>query len=90
MTAHTPDEIERLVREFLATAAEEGDPEPERDEDLFQSGLMDSLFALTLVTWTESTFGIDADVDDLDLTAFATVAKITDFVAAKQGEAASA
>lgn len=90
MTAHTPDEIERLVREFLATAAEEGESEPERDEDLFQSGRMNSLFALQLVTWTETTFGIEVDMDDLDLATFATIAKISDFVADKQGETTSA
>ncbi|GGY16630.1 acyl carrier protein [Streptomyces minutiscleroticus] len=88
MTAHTPDEIERLVRAFLAAEAD-GESEPERDEDLFQSGRMDSLVALHLVTWTESTFGFEVDVDELNLASFVTVAKITDFVADKLGETQS-
>ncbi|WP_184502941.1 acyl carrier protein [Streptomyces botrytidirepellens] len=87
MTVHNTDEIERLVREFLA-AAEDG-PEPGADEDLFQSGRMDSLFALQLVNFTERTFDIEVDVDELDLAAFATIAKITEFVANKQTAAQS-
>ncbi|MDX2938776.1 acyl carrier protein [Streptomyces ipomoeae] len=85
MTVNTADEIERAVRAFLAT--EDGDPPPEADEDLFQSGRMDSLFAIQLISHIEDVFHIEVDVDELTLTQFATIAKITQFVAGKQLEA---
>lgn len=85
MTVNTADEIERAVRTFLAT--EDSGPPPETDEDLFESGRIDSLFAIQLITYIEGAFHIEVDVDELNLAQFATIAKITRFVASKQLEA---
>jgi methoxymalonate biosynthesis acyl carrier protein len=87
MTARTPNEIDVVVREFLA--ARDTSPAPERDEDLFQSGRLNSLFAIQLMSFVERTFEIEVDVDDLSLANFASIAKITDFVQRKQLEAQS-
>lgn len=88
MTAHTAQEIDRVVLEFLATR--DNGPTPDRDEDLFQSGRVNSLFAIRLMSFIERAFDIEVDVDDLSLTNFASIAKITAFVQSKQPEAQSA
>ncbi|MFI5799470.1 acyl carrier protein [Streptomyces sp. NPDC051677] len=87
MTARTTNEIDDVVREFLATR--DTSPAPGRDEDLFQSGRVNSLFAIQLMSFVERTFEIEVDVDDLNLANFASIAKITDFVQRKQLEAQS-
>ncbi|MEU4205501.1 phosphopantetheine-binding protein [Streptomyces sp. NPDC039022] len=82
MTAQQQTDIDRTVMDFLATRAP--GPAPERDEDLFQSGRVNSLFALQLMSFLERAFTIELDVDDLDLSNFASIARITDFVQRKQ------
>ncbi|KFU82067.1 Phosphopantetheine attachment site [Amycolatopsis lurida] len=53
------------------------------DEDLFDSGLVNSLFIVQLVMWLERGFGITLAGGDLDLDNFRTVDAITAFVARK-------
>ncbi|MGW7047821.1 acyl carrier protein [Streptomyces avermitilis] len=82
MNPQLQDEIEGAVREYLAAHAP--GPTPGHDEDLFQSGRVNSLFAIQLMSFLERTFHIELDVDDLKLGNFATIAKITEFVQHKQ------
>ncbi|MDI5968587.1 phosphopantetheine-binding protein [Streptomyces sp. SL13] len=84
MSVHTTEEIDRVVLEFLATR--DNGPAPERDDDLFQSGRVNSLFAIQLMSFIERAFDIEVDVEDLSLTNFASIAKITGFVQSKQLE----
>jgi len=78
----TTDEIDAAVLEYLA--AHDTGPAPERDDDLFRTGRVNSLFAIQLMGFLESTFAIELDVDDLDLKHFASIAAITEFVRRKQ------
>jgi methoxymalonate biosynthesis acyl carrier protein len=55
------------------------------DADLFESGVANSLFAVQLMTFVEKTFGIDVDVDDLDIQNFKSVDATTAFVLRKKG-----
>ncbi|MFC8914866.1 acyl carrier protein [Streptomyces sp. NPDC047821] len=57
----------------------------EPDDDYFAQGLVDSLFALELVTFVESHFAISVQVEDLDLDSFRTANRITEFVRRKTG-----
>jgi methoxymalonate biosynthesis acyl carrier protein len=88
MTTQEQGEIDRVVLDYL-TSRSPG-PAPARDEDLFQSGRVNSLFAIQLMSFLERGFGIEVDVDDLQLANFASVARITDFVQRKQRTADTA
>ncbi|WP_411970304.1 acyl carrier protein [Saccharothrix longispora] len=80
----TPDDPEAIVgrlRAFFASVLPEIDLEP--DQDYFALGLVNSLLALELVTRVEKEFGIEVDVEDLDLDNFRTMDRIAAFVRGK-------
>ena len=54
------------------------------DEDLFDSGIVNSLFAIQLVTFIEKTFGVVVTADDLDIDNFKSVNAIRQFVERKK------
>jgi acyl carrier protein len=54
------------------------------DQDMFASGLVNSLFAMTLVAYLESEFAITIESEDLDRDNFRTVDAISGFVARKR------
>lgn len=53
------------------------------DEDIFQSGYVNSLFAMQLVTFIENNFGIKVENEDLEITNFNTVNNLSTFVVKK-------
>ncbi|KUF16617.1 acyl carrier protein [Streptomyces silvensis] len=53
------------------------------DDDYFTLGLVNSLFAMELVTFVERQYAIEVQVDDLDLDNFRTLGRLRDFVLAK-------
>ncbi|MGX2997518.1 acyl carrier protein [Streptomyces sp. JNUCC 64] len=55
------------------------------DDDYFALGLVDSLFALELVTHVEHHYGFTVEVEDLELDNFRTVRRLTAFVLRKTG-----
>ncbi|RBM10745.1 acyl carrier protein [Streptomyces sp. PT12] len=55
------------------------------DDDYFELGLVDSLFALELVTYVEQRFALTVEVEDLDLDSFRTAHRLTEFVRRKTG-----
>ena len=48
--------------------------------DIFDSGVVNSLFAVELVVFTEQEFGIIVDDDDLDLDNFRSIDALAQFV----------
>jgi len=54
------------------------------DDDIFKMGYVNSMFALQLVMFLESEFGIAVENEDLDLNNFNTVNHIEQFVQSKQ------
>ncbi|MCG7526556.1 acyl carrier protein [Streptomyces sp. OfavH-34-F] len=74
--AETTEEIIRFLTEALRR-----DVGP--DDDYFALGLVDSLFALELVTYVEDRFSLTVEVEDLDLDSFRTARRLTAFVHAK-------
>ena len=58
------------------------------DDDMFATGYVNSMFAMQLVQFVESEFGITVDSDDLDLDNFRTVSAIAAFVERKQAASA--
>jgi methoxymalonate biosynthesis acyl carrier protein len=57
------------------------------DEDIFASGYVNSMFAMQLVQFVESTFGVAVESEDLDIDNFRTIDAIAALVARKQGAA---
>ncbi|MFD7237687.1 acyl carrier protein [Streptomyces syringium] len=76
--------ITEEITEFL-TAALRRPVAP--DDDYFELGLANSLFALELVTFVEERFSIAVEVEDLDLDSFRTAERITRFVSRKTAPA---
>ncbi|QRV39113.1 acyl carrier protein (plasmid) [Streptomyces californicus] len=81
--AETNDEITRFLTDSLRR-------EVGPDDDYFALGLVDSLFALELVTYVEERFKLTVEVDDLDLDSFRTARRLTAFVHAKEAAAETA
>lgn len=76
-------EHRRAIRDFLVR---ELDADALRDdEDIFEAGYVNSLFAMELVTFIEGTFDITIDNDDLELENFSSVERIAALVDSKVG-----
>jgi acyl carrier protein len=56
------------------------------DDDLFESGIVNSLFAVQLMTYIEKTFAIEVGMDDLDIENFKSLNATTAFVLKKNGQ----
>ena len=55
------------------------------DDDLFESGIVNSLFAVQLMTYIEKVFAIEVVMDDLDMENFKSLNAATAFVLRKNG-----
>jgi methoxymalonate biosynthesis acyl carrier protein len=58
-------------------------------EDIFASGFVNSMFAMQLVQFVESDFGLAVDSEDLELDNFRSIDALSAFVERKQGAAAA-
>jgi len=75
-------EIKQKIKEFLEKYIKNVDLS--EDQDIFQSRLVNSLFAMQLVLFIEKEFKIKVENADLDLTNFNTIIAITAFIERKQ------
>lgn len=83
MPVSTAEAVKETVRGFILSSiavAKFGD-----DDDLFESGIVNSLFAVQLTTFVEKTFGIEVGMDDLDMANFKSLNATTAFVLRKNG-----
>jgi acyl carrier protein len=55
------------------------------DDNLFESGIVNSLFAVQLMTYIEKTFSIEVGMDDLDIENFKSLNATAAFVLKKNG-----
>ena len=55
------------------------------DDNLFESGIVNSLFAVQLMTFIEKTFSIEVGMDDLDIENFKSLNATTAFVLKRNG-----
>ena len=86
MNTTESNQAKEIVRNFINSAVNIemlGD-----EENLFESGLINSLFAVQLMTFVERKFGIEIGMDDLDIENFKSVAATAAFVARKSAGAA--
>jgi acyl carrier protein len=77
----TDDTIKERIRTFLFKHIK--DNELSNDENLFASGLLNSLFAMQLVMFTEKEFQVKVENENLDLKNFSTINAIDEFVRRK-------
>lgn len=77
--AVTHEQIIRLLAERVHIEA------PSVDTDLMESGLLDSLTLVELMSSLEEEFGIAISFDEIELDNFRSVERITDFVRARSG-----
>jgi len=55
------------------------------DDNLFETGIVNSLFAVQLMTFIEKTFGLEVTMDDLEIENFKSINASTSFVMRKNG-----
>jgi acyl carrier protein len=81
MSPEQQNGIRETVKRFIARASNV--PALDDDDDLFETGLVNSLFAVQLMTFLEKTYAIDVGLDDLDIENFKSVNATTAFVVHK-------
>ena len=75
--------VKQTVRDFILRSV--AIKKLDDDDDLFASGIVNSLFAVQLMTFVEKAFAIEVDVDDLDIANFRSLNATTAFVLRKNG-----
>jgi len=87
MTPNDPTQVKEAIRTFIQTSINiDGFG---NDENLFESGIVNSLFAVQLMTFLERTFEIEVGTDDLDIENFKSIDATAAFVAKKMEAGAS-
>ncbi len=71
------------IRQFILDSVNL--PDLDDDFDIFETGIVNSLFAIELMTFLEKAFNIKVTMDDLDMANFKTVNTTAQFVLNKQG-----
>ena len=74
--------VKETVRRFILSSINVADLND--DDNLFESGLVNSLFAVQLMTFIEKTFAIEVGMEDLDIENFKSVNASTAFVLRKK------
>ena len=75
--------IKETVKRFILSSI--AIPHLKDDDDLFESGIVNSLFAVQLMTYIEKVFAIEVGMDDLDMDNFKSLNAATAFVLRKNG-----
>ncbi len=73
--------VREKVREHLKKTLRRDELDDEID--IFESGLVETMFAVQLVAFTEKEFGIVVEDHDLDLNNFRSVDGLTNFISRK-------
>lgn len=74
-------DIQAKTRAFLAKYIQNIDLQD--DQDIFEMGFVNSLFAMQLVLFVENEFGFALDNEDLDIDNFRTISAIANLVQRK-------
>ena len=74
--------IRSELRSFILGAINIGNLSDE--DDLFASGIVNSLFAVQLMTFVEKNFGVEVGMDDLEIENFKSISATAAFVMRKR------
>jgi len=77
------EKLKETVRDFILRSINVSDLKD--DENLFESGIVNSLFAVQLMTFIEKTFVIEVGTEDLDIENFKSLNAMAEFVLQKNG-----
>jgi len=75
--------VKETVKQFISSSI--NIPDLNDGDNLFESGIVNSLFAVQLMTFIERTFAIEVGPDDLDIENFKSLNAMTAFVLQKNG-----
>jgi acyl carrier protein len=75
--------VKEAVRRFIVSSINVA--QLDDDADLFESGIVNSLFAVQLMTFIEKHFGIEVGMEDLDIENFKSLNATAAFVVKKNG-----
>lgn len=84
MSTPADTEIREKIRGFILASIHL--PDLADDDNLFESGIVNSLFAVELMTFLEKTFEIEVGPDDLEIANFQSIEAAADFVTRKRGQ----
>ena len=87
MSTEEENEIRETVKRFIANSIVNA--KLNDDDNLFESGIVNSLFAVQLMTFIEKTFAIEVETDDLDIENFKSINAAAAFVVSKNGRRTS-
>lgn len=73
--------VKNKVNDFLKRFI--GNREIGDDDNIFEMGLVNSLFAMQLVTFIESEFNLSVTNEELDIDNFSTINSMTTFISKK-------
>jgi methoxymalonate biosynthesis acyl carrier protein len=73
--------IKATVKHFISSSSNITNLDD--DDNLFESGIVNSLFAVQLMTFIEKTFAMEVEMDDLDIENFKSLNATTAFVLKK-------
>jgi methoxymalonate biosynthesis acyl carrier protein len=82
-TAIKNGSVKASIKEFISKSI--NIENIDENEDLFDTGIVNSLFSIQLVTFVEKKFDIIVTVDDLDIENFKSVTALYNFVQSKTG-----
>ena len=83
LAAEGRDKVKQIISTFITNATNLSDLG--EDDHLFETGVLNSLFAVQLMTFIEKTFQIEVGKDDLDIDNFKSIRATTAFVLRKNG-----
>lgn len=83
MQLETGLSVKETVKQFIMSSI--NIPDLRDDDDLFDLGIANSLFAIQLMTFIEKTFELEVEMEDLDIENFKSLNASTAFVMRKSG-----
>jgi acyl carrier protein len=82
MNTETAQSTKDIIKSFILDSI--NIPELDDDDNLFESGIVNSLFAVQLMTFLEKSFNIEVTMDDLSMDNFESINATSSFVQKKQ------
>ena len=82
MATENQEDIKQTIRRFLLDSI--NIPELNDEDNLFELGIVNSLFAVQLMTFIEKTFDLEVEIDDLDIENFNSLNAAAAFVMKKK------
>ncbi len=86
MAAAAEKNIKETITDFIFSSITIADLDD--DDNLFEAGIVNSLFAVQLMTFIEKTFGVEVTMDDLDIENFKSINATTSFILKKNASSA--